>query len=184
MKAISATFAAVILACAGQSRAADICEAVALHDVPAIGNPAAVLKRGGRDRAVTQYRVNKKTGMTSFCSHGGSCYPTSVVENGHKVEALKLTNCKIGARDPFDDPDEIFYSVDVIRSKIPPKQLKIDDVDNRLLDLGLCSACAGNAAYIYVNKPASRCAKLVRGALAGNPGALDSLKKLPDPCNP
>src|SRR5208282_3966945 len=90
----------------------------------------------------------------------GSCFPATVTENGKRVETLHLTNCKVGARDSFDDPDDVFYSLDVIRSKVPPLQLKIDDVDNRLLELGLCSACAHNVAYLYVNKPASRCAKL------------------------
>jgi hypothetical protein len=56
--------------------------------------PESVLKRGEYDKAITQYRVNKKTGLTSFCSHGGCCYPTHLVENGAKVEALRLTNCK------------------------------------------------------------------------------------------
>jgi hypothetical protein len=88
----------------------------------------------------------------------------------------------VGARDAFDDPEEVFYSVDVIRSKIAPAQLRIDDLDNRLLELGLCSACAGNVAYLYVNKPASRCAKLAGQALEGNPAALTALKGFPDFC--
>jgi len=175
--------ALLAIAGAGSSRAADICEAVALHDVPSLEDPASVLKKGQRDEAVTQYRVNKKTGLTSLCSHGGYCYPTYVIEDGHKVEALRLTNCKVAARDSFQDPDETFYAVDVIRALIPPKQLAIDDLDNKLLDLGLCSACAGNAAYAYVNKPASPCAGLVRRALAGDAAALEKLKNGSDICN-
>jgi hypothetical protein len=95
---------------------------------------------------------------------------------------LHLTNCKVGSRDAFDDPDEVFYSIDVIRSKIPPARLRLDDVDNRLLELGLCSACASNVAYLYVNQPASRCAKLAKQALEGNPQALAALQEMPDFC--
>ena len=55
---------------------ADLCKAVALRDVAAVEAPNSVLPRGSYDDAVTQYRVNKQTGMTTFCSHGGYCYPT------------------------------------------------------------------------------------------------------------
>lgn len=61
---------------------ADICKAVALRDVAAIENPEAVISRGSYDEAITYYNVNKQTKMTSFCSHGGYCYPTHVFVNG------------------------------------------------------------------------------------------------------
>ena len=174
---------AILLAGAAPSHAADICEAVALHDVHDLDSPEAILKKGQRLQAVSQYRINKKTGGDSFCAHGGGCYPAHVMENGQKIEALQLTNCKVGAKDSFDDPDETFYNVVVIRSKIPAARLKVDDMDNKLLDLGLCSACAANAAYLTVNKPSSRCAKLTQQALAGNSNALATLKtNFPDYC--
>jgi hypothetical protein len=160
---------------ASASNSADSCHAVALRAVPAFENPTSVLKKGELDTAITQYRVNKKTGEGSFCSHGGYCYPSRVMENGISVEALKLTNCQIGKRDDFDDPDDIFYAVDVVRSKLSPMELKRDDVDNRLLDLGLCSACASNAAQHYVLEPQSQCARLVKEVLEGNPQALETL---------
>src|SRR5271157_3320963 len=172
-----------LISLAPSAHADDICNAVALRDLPAVGNPEAILKRGGRLFPASQYRVNKKTGEATICAHGGSCFPATVTENGKRVETLHLTNCKVGARDSFDDPDDVFYSLDVIRSKVPPLQLKIDDVDNRLLELGLCSACAHNVAYLYVKKPASRCAKLAGRALKGNPEALTALKASPDFCN-
>ncbi len=149
------------------ARAADICEAIALRDVSAVENPDSVLKRGERDAAITQYRVNKKSGKATFCSHGGYCYP---------ADALKLTNCKIGARDAIDDPDEVFYGVEVVRSKVSKKLLRYDDLDNRLLEMGLCSACASNAANQYLTKPRSRCARTVKAALEGNPIALKELQ--------
>ena len=162
--------------------AADICKAIALRDVPALEAPESVLKRGEYDTAITQYRVNKKTGLTSFCSHGGYCYPTHIVENGAKVEALRLTNCKIGKRDEWNDPEEIFYSVDVLRSALTETELKIEELDNKLLDLGLCSACASNVAYLYIHQPQSRCAALTRKVLGGDAQALEDLKQDPDYC--
>ncbi|MCI4680595.1 hypothetical protein K9U39_18015 [Rhodoblastus acidophilus] len=163
--------------------AADICEAIVLRDVPAVEEPSSILRRGEHDTAITQYRVNKKTGMGSFCSHGGYCYPTDVLVDGQKVEALRLTNCKVGKKDDFDDPDDVFYRVDVLRSKVSPRELRVDDVDNRLLEMGLCSACAGNAAHYYVEMPNSKCGRLVKATLEGNPAALRTLKDGPGYCN-
>ena len=136
----------LLLLAATPASGSDICQAIALRDVQAIEVPDAKLKKGERDEAVTQYRINKKTGEATLCSHGGACFPVAVTENGQRVEALRLTNCKVGAKDPFDDPDETFYSLDVIRSKVPAAALRVDDVDNKLLDMGLCSACASNVA--------------------------------------
>jgi hypothetical protein len=166
-KYLLATVAALAIVGSGSARAADICKAVALHDVPAVGNPSWILKRGAFDTAITGYHVNRQTGERTFCSHGGSCYPT---------ESLRLTNCKVGAHYETYDNEDI-YDVDVIRSAVSPRQLKMDDVDNRMLELGLCSACAGNAAYFYVNRPASNCARIIREALENNPNAIRALKE-------
>jgi hypothetical protein len=68
------------------------------QDVRAIEAPQAIIKRGEYDGSITQYRVDKKTGETSFCSHGGYCFPTHVMQRGKKIEALRLTNCTIGKR--------------------------------------------------------------------------------------
>ncbi|WP_176946155.1 SH3 domain-containing protein [Bradyrhizobium sp. Rc2d] len=173
---------ALIVVTTLSAQAADVCKAIALHDVPALKNPTSTLKKGELDTAITQYRINKKTGEGSFCSHGGYCYPTHVQENGNKVEALKLTNCQVGKKDDLDDPEEIYYSVDVTRSKVGPSELKRDDVDNRLLELGLCSGCASNAAHLYVFQPQSPCARLVREVLEGNPDAVKILSAGPAYC--
>ena len=184
MRQLLAAFALVTLISLTPVFAADICEAVALRDVPAKEDPSSILKRGEIDGAITQYRVNKKTGESVFCSHGGYCYPTHVPENGHQVEALHLTNCKVGARDTYDDPDDVFYAVDVIRTAVSPEMLKIDDLDNRLLQIGLCSACAAEAAHLYVTRPASQCAGVVKQALEGNPDAVEALNNDPQICPP
>src|SRR5882724_10341283 len=121
-----AAFAPIIVA-SNDASSADLCKAVALRDVAAVEAPDSVLARGSYDDAVTQYRVNKHTGMTTFCSHGGYCYPTHVRVNGQKVEALRLINCKIGARN-YEDKDEVFYSIDVVRSKNSAAELRFDDL--------------------------------------------------------
>lgn len=161
---------------------ADLCKALALRDVAAIESPDSVLQRGEYDEAITQYKVNKHTGMTSFCSHGGYCYPTHVRINGKRIETLRLTNCKIGKRNDFYDEDDIFYSVDVVRSKNTFGALRLDDLENKFLEMGLCSACAGNVATFYVKKPSSTCSKLAKQALEGNPVATEKLLSFPDFC--
>jgi hypothetical protein len=181
-KAIYFTAAlAPIIISSNHALSADLCKAVALRDVAAVEDPESVLARGSYDDAVTQYRVNKQTGMTTFCSHGGYCYPSHVQVNGQKVEALQLINCKIGERN-YEDKEEVFYSVDVVRSKNSPAELRHDDLDNKFLEMGLCSACAGNVTMFYVNKPTSLCARLAKQALEGNAVAADKLRDFPDYC--
>lgn len=168
---------------AGQGHAADICEAVALRDVPALESSDSILKKGSIDDSITQFRVNKRTGETSFCSHGGFCYPTHVMVGGGKFQALKMTNCTVDAKGlEFVGEDYIMYGVSPVRSKIDPDRLRIDDVTNKLLNLGLCEACADSAARIYVEKPQSQCAALVKQSLEGNPDTLGQLQDGPDIC--
>ena len=73
-----------------------------------------------------------RMGMTTFCSHGGYCYPTHVRVNGQKMEALRLINCKIGSRN-YEDKDEVFYSVDVVRSLIRPACSRAGKADRFVL---------------------------------------------------
>ena len=147
------------------ANAADICKAVAIRDVASVGSSTIDLRRGAYDFAITQYNVRKGDDFRSFCSHGGSCYPAS---------ALKLVNCRVGALS-YSDAEQFSYSVDVIRARVSNGALRYDDLDNRLLQMGLCSACASNAAHAYLDRPASRCAQVVRGALEGNPVAARNL---------
>jgi hypothetical protein len=164
------------------AQAADICTAVALRDVPAIEDSSSILKKGRLDTAITQYRVNKRTGQTSFCSHGGYCYPIRIEVRGDLLEALKLTNCRVADRPPFDEGEYLDYEVEPIRTKVPSAVLRYDDLDNELLEMGLCSACADNAAQYYLKQPNSRCAKLARSALEGNPEAAQALREFPSYC--
>jgi hypothetical protein len=69
-----------------------------------------------------------------------------------------------------------------IRSKIPLALLRHDDLDNKFLEMGLCSACADNVAQYYIKQPNSQCATLARAALEGNPEALQTLRDTPPYC--
>lgn len=163
-------------------RGADLCKAVALRDVAALEDPSSILKKGSLIYAVSGYVIDRKTGSTAFCSHGGYCYPTHVTANGKNAEAVKLLNCKVGKPLEPDDEDRIWYSVDVDRSKNPASDLRWNDLDDKFLNMGLCSACAANAVEYYVQKPSSRCARLARRALEGDPDALKELVSFPDYC--
>lgn len=175
--------AAIMIASApGVAQAADICKALALHDVPAVEDPGSIIRKGEYDTSVTQYTVDKKTGTTAFCSHGGYCYPTHIVVGGKKVEALRLTNCKINRSQHDDIGDEVIYGLDVIRSRVSLAELRRDDLENRLVEMGLCSACAGNVAEVYLKRPRSRCAMLTKQALEGNPAAIKTLRETPAYC--
>jgi hypothetical protein len=151
-----------------------ICKAVAKYTTLETEDFPYALKRGESIDAATQYNVNKKTGVTSICSHGGGCYP---------AEALRLTNCIVDKSKPtYEDGDERSYGLTLIRSKVPPTVLRQNDVELKLLDLGMCNACADNAAAFYIKMPASRCANLVRRGLEGDPAAIEQLKDTPDYC--
>jgi hypothetical protein len=159
----------------------DLCQATVLSDVQAVEAPASVLKRGSVYKAISQYNINKKTGTATMCSHGGLCYPAQIIEGGKEVETLRLTNCKIGKSD-YQDDDEIFYGLVLDRSKVAPGELRRMDIDDKLLQLGLCNACADNATELYLKTPASRCARLVKRVLEGNSQALNALKADPSYC--
>lgn len=163
------------------SSGSDLCRAVALARVPSIENPESALAPGEIDEAVTQYVVNKKTGVGSFCSHGGYCYPRFKSEAGKSVEVLHLQNCRIGAK-AFEDADDTTYSVDLDRSKNSQADLKYNDLKNTLSGMNLCSACADNAAQYYLQKPASECGVLVKRALEGDPASKSKLEEFPDYC--
>jgi hypothetical protein len=163
------------------SSGSDLCRAVALARVPSIENPESALAPGEIDEAVTQYVVSKKTGVGSFCSHGGYCYPRFKSEAGKSVEVLHLQNCRIGAK-AFEDADDTTYSVDLDRSKNSQADLKYNDLKNTLSGMNLCSACADNAAQYYLQKPTSECGVLVKRALEGDPASKSKLEEFPDYC--
>jgi hypothetical protein len=72
--------------------------------------------------------------------------------------------------------------VDLDRSKNSQADLKYNDLTNTLLTMGLCNACAGNAAQYYLQKPSSECGLLVKSALEGDPASKEKLLESPYYC--
>jgi len=52
----------------------------------------------------------------------------------------------------------------------------------RFSEMGLCSACADNVAQHYTRTPNSRCGKLAKASLEGNPAAIAELERFPSYC--
>lgn len=179
------TILAVIFMIPVSLMANNICEAVALRTVPAIENPDAKIFKGEKQTSITQYVEDETMNITAFCSKGGYCYPTHVFLKRERVEALKLLNCKIGEawpKEDFEDPKVTIYGLKVNRSKNPPQTIKQYDLTNQLEKLGLVPIVADNAAQFYIHKPASKCARLTKSVLEGDPNALQELESFPDYC--
>lgn len=49
-------------------------------------------------------------------------------------------------------------------------------------EMGLCSACADNVAQFFTKKQNSKCGKLAKQALDGNPNAIKKLQSFPAYC--
>ena len=52
----------------------------------------------------------------------------------------------------------------------------------KLLNMGMCNACAANAEMYYLDMPTSQCGRLVKQALEGNQAAVERLSNNPDYC--
>lgn len=161
----------------------DVCQAVALTDAPGwVGEirsapPDIVIKKGETYDEISTYQQDPKTGIGSFCQHGGGCVDRYVVRNGAKVEALHLQNCSI-RKVAHPAPGGYEFELVVDRSKVAGSTLRYNDIDTRLLQLGMCNACADNTADEYIHHPQSACSKLVRSALEGDPDAAAELSPM------
>ncbi len=86
------------------------CEADVLYEVASVEDSSSKMEAGTTFDYVTQFRRNKQTGETTFCQHGGYCYPTHVVIGGKKIEAIRLNNCSVGKQN-YDDDEDVFYDL-------------------------------------------------------------------------
>lgn len=165
------TLLAAIALGSTSAEAADHCRATVLQNVHPMEYESETVRRGETVEAVTQLTRDRRTGRTYYCSHGGYCLPTHVMIAGRRVPALRLLNCRIDMAHAAGDANETTYETVMDSRRNSAATLRLDDVDNQLLDLGMCSACAGYAAYAYVHRPNSPCGVLVRQALAGDRAA-------------
>lgn len=51
-----------------------------VKDVGAEESPSSVMKKGRVWAQITQVRVNKKSGKTTYCAHGDYCYDSSAID--------------------------------------------------------------------------------------------------------
>ena len=125
MKFISAFALTTLLFGTTSGFADDVCEATALRDVAAIESPSSIIRKGQLDTAITQFRVDKRNGDTSFCSHGGYCYPTHVKVGGDKLQALRMKNCTVDAQGQEEKGDDyVIYAVTPVpKATAPDRQV-------------------------------------------------------------
>ncbi len=117
------------------------CKAVALRNTQYNESPETKIRKGQVVTFSSDYGVD-------LCQHGGYCA---------KRRDFRLLDC-----DAHLKP---------IRSKADPASVRHSDIEDTLLKMGLCSACADNAAAWYTRRPNSPTGRLVRSALEGNPVA-------------
>lgn len=171
-----------IFTCSSALAEADLCNAKVLYSVSAVEDPSSMMESGSTLDSISQFNVNKHTGLREFCQHGGYCYPETITINGKTEKSLKLTNCTINKKES-EDADTEFWSLNVIRSNISSEKLRFSDIENKLSGMGMCNSCADNATQYYIHKPDSKCGKIVKSALEGNPDAINELSGSPDYCN-
>jgi hypothetical protein len=123
------------------------CKAVALRDTHYNESPETLIRKGQVESFTTD-------NGTDLCQHGGYCA---------KRRDLRLIDC-----DAHLNP---------IRTKANVGDVRYSDIDDTLLAMGLCSACASNAASWYIYRPLSPTGKLVKGALEGSPVAKRKLQQ-------
>lgn len=169
---------AAIVGIGSPAYAEDLCRAKALRDVSPNSGGNYVIAAGDYVTAVTQYEIDPETGRRSFCSHGGGCYPETVTVAGRgEVKALVLENCIIGRQ-----IDHGLYAVEIDRSLNSAADLRFNDIEDRLIDIGMGVAPADNAARHYVKNPSGPCGRLVLRALEGDHGARRALISAPEFC--
>lgn len=74
------------------------------------------------------------------------------------------------------------FNISIQFAEPSAKLLKIEETRYSLVGLGICQACAGNAAMYAVEKPESECGKLVAQALSGNKNAIKAIDEFPSFC--
>lgn len=75
-----------------------------------------------------------------------------------------------------------FFGVNIEFEEASAESKQIEGIRIRLTSLGICQACAGNAAMYGVMKPNSECGKLVKNALSGDIDAIRTIDEFPVFC--
>jgi hypothetical protein len=121
------------------------CKAVALRDTHYNESPETLIRKGQVESFSTDEGAD-------LCQHGGYCV---------KRRDFRLLDCDANLRP--------------IRAQANAGEARYSDIEDTLVSMGLCNACAGNAAAWYTRLPSSPTGRLVRAALEGNPLARQKL---------
>jgi len=180
---IVAGFGAIAIATPARAYETDPCNTIVLRPIAVLHAeeegvaPADIeptVKKGKIIRRVTQYVIDRKTGLTGFCVHFGWCYRATATVNGRQVKAQRLLNCTIDFKHPYRDEDEITYELRPDPRKIPAHDMRIYRAFDGLLAFGVESESLAIAA---VDAPRSRCGRIARRALAGDRRVQTALAK-------
>lgn len=186
MKSVLGLFSALFPASA-QASDIDLCKSIVIRPIALLyeeadGIPPAEtpphIQRGTVIRRVTQYVVDRKTGLTGFCAHFDTCYRATATVNGRQVKAQRLLNCTIDFSHPDRSADEIIYGLAPDPRKNSVRDMRIYRAFDRLLSLGIESE---SLALASVDAPRSRCGRIAGSALAGDKRARAALRKAAHP---
>jgi len=122
------------------------CKALALRDTHYNEDVRTRIKKGATVQFSSHFGDN-------LCQHGGYCA---------KRYDFRLIDCDNHLRP--------------IRTRNNAQAARFSDVEDTLIGLGLCTACASNATAWYIHLPSSRTGKQVKAALEGNPFAIQQLR--------
>ncbi len=75
-----------------------------------------------------------------------------------------------------------YFEIKVEFEEPSAQSKQIESIRQELTSLGICQACAGNAAMYGVIKPNSECGNLVKNALNGDEDAMRKLEEFPAFC--
>lgn len=172
--AMALGFSTVLAAAPASASEIDLCRTVVLRPISLLyaeaeGMPAAeappTISRGTVIRRVTQYVVDRKTGLTGYCAHFDTCYRATATVNGRQVKAQRLVNCTINFKNPNKDESEIIYGLEPDSQKNSAHDMRVYRAFDRLLSFGVESE---RLAQTSVDAPHSRCGRIARRAFAGD----------------
>jgi hypothetical protein len=123
------------------------CKAVALRDTHYNESPETLIRKGQVESFSTDEGAD-------LCQHGGYCV---------KRRDFRLLDCDVNLRP--------------IRTQGNAEEARYSDIEDTLVSMGLCNACAGNAAAWYTHLALSPTGRLVKAALEGNPLARQKLQE-------
>lgn len=181
--AIALGFSMVFAAAPASASETDLCKTMVLRPIgllfaEAEGVSAAELpptiRKGTVIRRVTQYVVDRETGLTGFCAHFGTCYRATATVNARQVKAQRLLNCTIDFKNPDKDEFEIIYGLEPDPRKNSARDMRVYRAFARLLSFGVESE---TLARTSVDAPRSRCGRIARRALAGDRRVQAALAK-------